>query len=226
MTATPQGAAPQGGQGALDRTAEEAGFYHEAALGATWTGSRLAMGGLTFLFGSFVFAYFYLRSINSAGLWHGPLYQRPNVALGTIIIGLIVISAIIQTMVLQRIKAGNKGAWVTGSWVGLVLGLAAVALMILQLLYLPFWPGSSGFASVFVGTYPVYLTVVLAVMIWLETLIMRSRAFPAIHFVEQPPTFTEAFAVQRFQANLSAFTAVWNYMAVVGLVFWVLFYLL
>jgi hypothetical protein len=29
-----------------------------------------------------------------------------------------------------------------------------------------------------------------------------------------------------FQASLSAFTAVWNYMAVVGLVFWVLFYLL
>ncbi len=190
MTSTPQGAAPQGGPGAPDRTAEEAGFYHEAALGATWTGSRLAMGGLTFLFGSFVFAYFYLRSINSAGLWHGPLYQRPNVALGTTIIGLIVISAIIQTTVLQRIKAGNKGAWVTGSWAGLVLGLAAVALMILQLL------------------------------------VMRSRAFPAIHFVEQPPTFTEAFAVQRFQANLSAFTAVWNYMAVVGLVFWVLFYLL
>jgi hypothetical protein len=63
-------------------------------------------------------------------------------------------------------------------------------------------------------------------MIWLETLLMRARAFPGIHFVEQPPTFTEAFAVQRFQANLSAFTAIWNYMAVVGLVFWVLFYLL
>ena len=78
MTATPQGAAPQGGQGALDRTAEEAGFYHEAALGATWTGSRLAMGGLTFLFGSFVFAYFYLRSVNSNGRWHGSGFIQPS----------------------------------------------------------------------------------------------------------------------------------------------------
>ena len=42
----------------LDRTAEEAGFYHEAALNGAWTGSRLAIGGLAFLFGSFVFAYF------------------------------------------------------------------------------------------------------------------------------------------------------------------------
>jgi len=216
-------AAPQGG---LDRTAEEAGFYHEAALGAAWTGSRLAIGGLTFLFGSFVFAYFYLRSINSNGRWHGAGFIQPSVATGTIIIALIVISAVINTLVLQRIKAGNKSAWVSGAVVSLVLGLAAVALMIIQLLFLPFWPGSSGYSSVFVGTYPVYLTVVLAVMIWLETLVMRSRAFPAISFVEQPPTFTEAFAVQRFQSNLSSFTVVWNYMAGVGVVFWVLFYLL
>jgi hypothetical protein len=216
-------AAPQGG---LDRTAEEAGFYHEAALGATWTGSRLAMGGLTFLFGSFVFAYFYLRSINSNGRWHGSGFIQPSVATGTIIVALVVISAALNTVTLQRIKAGNKRAWQTGGWLALVLGLAAVALTIIQLLFLPFWPGSSGYSSVFVGTYPVYLTVVLAMMIWLETLLMRSRALPGIHFVEQPPTFTEAFVVQRFQANLSAFTAVWNYMAAVGIVFWVLFYLL
>ncbi len=71
-----------------------------------------------------------------------------------------------------------------------------------------------------------YLAFVLAVMVWLETLLMRSRFIPAISFVEQPPTFTEAFTVQRFQSNLSAFTLVWNYMACVGIVFWVLFYLL
>src|SRR5207247_311325 len=123
-------------------------------------------------------------------------------------------------------QGGQQGGVAGRGVAALVLGVAAVVLMIIQLLFLPFWPGSSGYASVFTGTYPVYLTVVLAMMIWLETLLMRSRSLPAISFVEQPPTFKEAFAVQRFQANLSAFTAVWNYMAVVGLVFWVLFYLL
>ena len=222
MTATPPGAAaPQGG---LDRAAEEAGFYHEAALGAAWTGSRLAIGGLTFLFGSFVFAYFYLRSLNSNGRWHGSGFIQPSVAEGTIIVALIVISAIVNTLVLQRIKAGSKSAWVSGAVVALVLGLAAVAWMIIQLLYLPFWPGSSGYSSVFVGTYPVYLTVVLAMMIWLETLIMRSRSFPAISFVEQPPTYAETFEIQRFQSSLSAFTLVWNYLAIVAFIFWLLFY--
>ena len=51
--------------------AEDEGFYHESALNAAWTGSRLAIGGLTFLFGCFAFAYFYLRSLNSSGRWQG-----------------------------------------------------------------------------------------------------------------------------------------------------------
>ena len=212
--------------GGLDRAAEEAGFYHEAALNAAWTGSRLALGGMSFLFGAFVFAYFYLRSLNSSGRWHGSGFVQPSVAMGTIIIGIIVISAVVQTLALQRIKAGNKRAWQAGALAALILGLAAVALMIIRLLDLPFAPGSSGYSSVFVGSTAMYLAFVLGVMVWLETLLMRSRFIPAISFVEQPPTFTEAFTVQRFQSNLSAFTLMWNYMAGVGILFWVLFYLL
>jgi len=106
-----------------------------------------------------------------------------------------------------------------------VLGLAAVGFSAWQLTDLPFWPGASGFASVFVGYWPVYLTIAFCAMVWLEMLIMRCRAIPQISFIEQPPTYAEAFAVQRFQASLSAFTVVWNFLAVIALVAWVLFYL-
>ena len=40
--------------GELSAETEEAGFYHEAGLNAAWTASRLAVGGLCFLFGAFV----------------------------------------------------------------------------------------------------------------------------------------------------------------------------
>ena len=92
-----------------------------------------------------------------------------------------------------------------------------MALQIIELLSLPFQPGSSGFSSVFTGFYPVFLCP-LAAMIWLEILLMRARQIPAMSFVEQPPTFAEAFAVQRFQSALSGFTVVWNYLAVVAVV--------
>ena len=135
----------------LTREAEEAGFYHESALNAAWTGARLALGGLTFLFGSFVFAFFYLRSLNSHDEWYPAGFKGPQAWVGIVVLLLIVVSAAVQTLVLQRIKAGHKGAWQGGALVALVLGLAAIAIQIWQLTDLPFWPGSSGFASCFVG---------------------------------------------------------------------------
>jgi hypothetical protein len=144
---------------------------------------------------------------------------------GALIMGLIVVSALVQTAGLQQIKAGRKAPWVRAALVALALGLAAVALQVVELLNLPFQPGQSGFASVFVGFYPVALTIWLCAMVWLEMLFMRARSIPAISFVEQPPTYSEAFNVQRFQASLSSFTVVWNYLAVVAFIFWVLFYI-
>ena len=214
---------PTGGQ---DPRAEETGFYHESALNASWTGTRLAIGGLSFLFGAFVFAFFYLRSLNSQGRWHGPGYHPPSMLWGTVIMFLVLVSAGIHYAGLQEIKAGHKKLWQIEALAALVLGLAAVGLQISELLFLPFWPGSSGYSSVFVGFYPVFLTILLAAMIWLETLLARSRFIPDISFVEQPPTYEDAYAVQRFQASLSSFTLVWNYLAAMALLFWVLFYVI
>jgi heme/copper-type cytochrome/quinol oxidase subunit 3 len=214
---------PAAGDGT--REAEEAGFYHNTALYSAWIGVRLAIGAFVFLFAAFAFAYFYLRSLNSHQMWHPAGFKGPQQWAGATVMGLVVVSAIVQVAALRRIKAGNKAAWQAGAVVALVLGLAAVGVQVWQLLNLPFFPASAGFASVFTGFYPVFVFVALGVMVWLETLIMKCRSIPAISFVEQPPTYVEAFAVQRFQASLSAFTAMWNFIAVVAVVFWVLFYL-
>ncbi|HZC41058.1 MAG TPA: hypothetical protein VE343_10330 [Streptosporangiaceae bacterium] len=210
----------------LSRETEEAGFYHEAGLNANWTASRLAIGGLAFLYGAFVFSYFYLRSINSNGRWHGSGYHPPSAGYGVLIMLLVLVSAGVQYAVLQRIKAGHKLDWQIGGAVALLFGLAAVGLQIVELIYLPFFPASSGFSSVFVGFYAIFIAILLAMMIWLESLLARSRFIPVIAFVEQPPTYAEAFTVQRFQANLSSFTAVWNFTAVMAVLFWVLFYVI
>jgi len=212
--------------GGLSRQQEENAFYHEAALNATWTGTRLMIGVTTSGLGAFIFAFFYLRSVNSFGNWYPSSLTPPSKTQGAIIMALIVVSAIITSVALTQIKSGKKQAWFRMAVVGLVLGLAAAGFQIWQLTDLPFQPGQAGFASVFVGTQPVFALVVLGVMIWLETLVMQSRRMPDISFVEQPPTFTEAAEVQRFQASLSGFTLFWNFIAVAGFVLWLLFYVI
>lgn len=209
---------------AMSPAEEEAVFYHEAALNASWTGVRLALGGMSFLFGAFVFAFFYLKSLNSHHLWY-TAGTHPKMWIGVLILVLVVVSALVQTGALQLIKRGNKAAWQGGAVIALVLGLAAVGFTVWELTDLPFWPGAGGFASVFVGFWPVYLTIAFCAMVWLETLITRCRSIPQISFVEQPPTYAEAFAVQRFQAALSAFTLAWNYLAIIAIIAWILFYL-
>jgi heme/copper-type cytochrome/quinol oxidase subunit 3 len=213
-----------GSDEAAVRATEEAAFYHEAALNTAWTASRLAIGGLSFLFGAFAFAYFYLQSSNGHSKWLPSSTTPPRAWFGATIIALILVSAIVQTVGLQQIKAGRKAPWSSAALIALVLGLVAVALQIVELLDLPFIPGESGFASVFVGFYPVAMVTWLAAMIWLEILIVRARKIPAISFVEQPPTYAETYEVQRFQSALSGFTVVWNYLAIVAFIFWLLFY--
>jgi heme/copper-type cytochrome/quinol oxidase subunit 3 len=206
--------------------AEDEAFYHEAGVNGAWTGSRLAIGGLAFLFGCFAFAYFYLRALNSAGRWQGSGFVQPAVWLGTTIMLLALLSAGVNWYGLQRIKAGHKAIWQIAGLFAFAMGLAAVALQVWQLITLPFPPGSSGYSSVFTGFYPVFLTLQLAVLIWLEILLARSRFIPAASFLEQPPTVTETQSVQRFQASLSSFTTVWSFMALMAFTFWFLFYAL
>ena len=215
--------APGSGEAAT-RDTEEAAFYHEAALNASWTGARLAIGSLSFLFGAFAFAYFYLESSDGHSKWLPSSTTPPQAGYGAAIMALVVVSAVLNTVGLQLIKGGSKSNWTRTGLVALVAGLAAVALTVWQLLNLPFQPGQSGFASVFVGFYPVALAVWLGAMVWLEILLASARKIPAISFVEQPPTYQQAFEVQRFQASLSAFTTVWNYLAIIAFVFWLLFY--
>ena len=101
---------PDSGE-AVTRATEESAFYHEAALNAAWTGSRLAIAALSFLFGAFAFAYFYLFSSNGHGMWLPSSTRIPSNHYGEATTGLVVVSAIIQTAGLQLIKRGNKRAW-------------------------------------------------------------------------------------------------------------------
>jgi hypothetical protein len=210
--------------GGLSRQQEENAFYHEAALNATWTGIRLMIGTVLSGLGAFIFSFFYLRSVNSHGLWYPSSLTPPNKVQGGMIMGLVVVSAIVTSIGLTQIKAGKKQVWFGMAVIGLVLGVVSGALEIWQLTDLPFQPGQAGFASVFVGSSPVLALLVLGTMVWLEILIMASRRISDISFVEQPPTYSEAAEVQRFQASLSAFTLFWNFLAVTAFVFWLLLY--
>src|SRR5260221_11369005 len=116
----------------LSREQEEAAFYHEAALTPAWTGVRLVIGVVTSRLGSFVFAFFYLRSVKNYGLWYPAGFQGPKQWEGALIMGLIVVSAAATSFGLQQLKAGKKSAWLSTALAALVLGVAVIGMQVAE----------------------------------------------------------------------------------------------
>src|ERR1700722_17707690 len=64
---------------------------------AIWVGGRLLCGAISFFFASFVFAYFYLRSLDENHDWViGSV--RPSTGLGAAVVALFVVGAVIYRL--------------------------------------------------------------------------------------------------------------------------------
>ncbi|HEV3035084.1 MAG TPA: hypothetical protein VGX72_09865, partial [Solirubrobacteraceae bacterium] len=59
--------------------------------------ARMLCGASTFFFLAFLFAYFYLRSIDANHMWH-PAHVNPNQGLGAAFIACVVLSAAVTIL--------------------------------------------------------------------------------------------------------------------------------
>jgi heme/copper-type cytochrome/quinol oxidase subunit 3 len=128
-----------------------------------WTAARMLAGAITFFFISFVFAYFYLRSLDLNKDWKIGHVSAP-IGLGIAIIVVLVLSA-----VALRIAARNPLESLSLAAVSLVLALVAVGLQAYEWSVLGFGPSSGGYASVFIGWTITYAVFALFCVYWIET---------------------------------------------------------
>jgi len=130
---------------------------------ALWTGSRLLCGAAAFFFVSFVFAYFYLRSLDVNGGWKiGQV--NPSIGLGVAIAVVLIVSA-----VALRAAATQPALTVRAGTAALLLAVLAVVLQVIEWTTLGFGPASGGYASVFIGWTAFYSVFALACAYWIET---------------------------------------------------------
>src|ERR1700690_4226141 len=74
------------------------------------TAGHLLSGATAFFFLAFVFAYFYLRSLNNAHLWR-PKHIDTSLTWGTVVMALVVASALLVRLGLADHRADNRSAW-------------------------------------------------------------------------------------------------------------------
>jgi heme/copper-type cytochrome/quinol oxidase subunit 3 len=146
-----------------------------AARGAAWSGSRLFVALSAMMFGGGAFAYFYLHSLDSAGLWRSS-GQRPSDFISVPVLGLTIVGAILFWLYSRSMLAGraNSADWRVAAGVSAAAFLAAGALQLWGMTRTGFYPGSSGYASCYVAIMPVFAIYCLGAAYWLETLLARS----------------------------------------------------
>ncbi|MGD0809841.1 MAG: hypothetical protein ABSA91_09045 [Acidimicrobiales bacterium] len=208
----------------LVETPEEIEYELRAAEGATWTGTRLLIGVVGFAFASLAFAYFYLRSSNSEGLWrlHG---ESAPMALGSAVFALTVGAAALLYLGNLRRRQGTNLDWQVAGWTVVVLGLLTVALQVLELTRLSFYPGSSGYASCFIAWAVMNIVLLLACVYWIETLLARlARLRRAMADEGVAPGGLPADRIHN--ASAEGCVLFWGFAAFISTLFWVFFYVM
>lgn len=141
-------------------------------------GIRLFVSAVAFVFVAFVFAFFYLKALNSNGLWR-PAHVRPSQGYGIAI--LVCVLACTLFFELGRRALGRPGSqtWRSDLWAATGLATAAVVLQVVQIVSTGFGTNAGGYASVFYGWTVLFLLVWLGSVYWLETLLAGSlRGLP------------------------------------------------
>jgi hypothetical protein len=179
----------------------------------------------TFLFASLAFAYFYLKSNNSGKLWRPDGITAPT-GIGWAIFAVVLASTLLAIYGQWRMRSGSVLDWEVSGWVAFAGIMLAIGLQIWQLTKLPFFPGSSGYASCFIGWAVMNIMMLLGAAYWIETnlaLCVRLRR----RSPEEGSLATSTGPVaQLFRANVESCTYFFGFMAVISALFWVFFYLI
>jgi hypothetical protein len=218
MSVTNPAAVPE-----ITQTGEEAAYELRCAEGSLWTASRLVIACVTFAFGALGFAYFYLRSSNSSGLWRPGGVTAPG-GLGSAVFALTLAGAALAAYGSYRLRRGSTVDWEVAGWLAVFAALVAAGLQAFELTRLGFWPGSSGYASVFVGFAPLNVALLLSAAYWLETLLARSIRLRRALAQDGGAASSQRPPARLFRASVEGCTYFWSYVAIVALVFWLLFY--
>jgi heme/copper-type cytochrome/quinol oxidase subunit 3 len=193
---------------------------HEISARALSVASRLLCGATTFFFAAFAFAYFYLRSLDQAHMWH-PAHVNPSQGLGGAFVACVLLSAL-SAVVAGRRMGASSASWLTWGIASVVLGLAAVAVQCIEYTVQGFGPTNGAYASVFCAWSAFYLIAILAAMYWLETQLateIRARRSPSA-------THGDVLEADRLIAPaLDAAVFYWSFLAVIGVATYVVLYL-
>ena len=197
--------------------------------------AHLLASATAFFFLAFIFAYFYLRSLNNAHLWR-PKHVDPSLTLGTLVMALIVASALLVRLGLLDHRAGRRPQWRLKGVAALAVGLIAIVLQFVEWTSANFGPADGGYASVFIGWTAFNVLFVLCTLLWLENLLATAYRYrkipsgaPALGEASGDPgrlAHDIADPLSLVRPGLESLSFYWAFLAGLGVLAWIILYLI
>jgi heme/copper-type cytochrome/quinol oxidase subunit 3 len=199
------------------------------------SGTYLLAGATAFFFIAFVFAYFYLRSLNNAGMWK-PSGIDASIGWGTAITACYVLSALLTRLGLADHNAMRRDQWRLKGLAALLVGVVGLILQVIGWTHQGFGPADGGFASVYFGWTAFLFLFVFGTLIWLEMTVATSLRYRKIATGEPPAGHAsgdphrEAHDIRDplslVRAELVGLSFYWTFLAGIAVIAWIILYLI
>jgi heme/copper-type cytochrome/quinol oxidase subunit 3 len=197
---------------------------------------HLLASATTFFFLAFVFGYFYLRSLNNAGLWR-PKHVSPSITFGTLVMALTLLSAMLVRFGLADQRAARRREWRLKAGIALAVGIGAVVIQAVEWTTIGFGPADGGYASVFYGWTAFNFLFVVGTLVWLQNLLATAIRYRKVPVGGHPPAGHASGDPDRMahdivdplslvRPGLEALSFYWTFLAGLGVLTWVVLYLL
>jgi heme/copper-type cytochrome/quinol oxidase subunit 3 len=197
--------------------------------------SYLLAGATAFFFVAFLFAYFYLRSLNNAGMWK-PKGVDASVAWGTVVVACYAASAVLVRLGLTDHRALRRDQWRVKGLVALLVGVVGLVLQVFAWTHESFGPADGGFASVYFGWTAFLFLFVLGTLIWLEMTLATSLRYSRVEGDAPPPGHASGDRhrtghdirdpLSLVRAELVGLSFYWTFLAAIAVVSWIVLYLI
>jgi len=196
--------------------------------------AHLLSSATAFFFLAFVFAYFYLRSLNNDHLWR-PKHVTPSLTLGTLVMALTVASALLVRLGVLDHRVGRRPQWRLKGVAALAVGLIAVVLQFVEWTSANFGLADGGYASVFIGWTAFNVLFVLGTLLWLENLLATAYRYRKIPTGAPAPGEASgdrgrpghdiADPLSLVRSGLESLSYYWGFLAGMGVLAWIILYL-
>ena len=162
---------------------------------------------------------------NNQDLWRPHDITAPTGA-GAAIFAITLACALLNLYGARRFRSGVALDWEVAGWTSVLGTLLVIGLQIWQLTDLPFFPGSSGYASCFIGWAALNIALLLSGAYWIETLLARHARLRRALREDGGTAQSTLPAARMFRASLEGCAYYWGFIGMVATLFWVLFYVL